>query len=99
MKDRNCQTERRLQAGDAKCRALKFDDLFMRRMRRMICCDSVHGAIGQCDKKSFTIFGSTERRIHLEIRVVVAQVGIRECKVMRSDFTTYPRAVSLPAAN
>ena len=62
--------KRRLESGDAKGRAIEFDFLARRFVRRMVGGDGVHGAVGEPFDQRRAIFGGGQRRIHLEVRVV-----------------------------
>ena len=70
------QAERGFQSGDSEHGALELDDLFMRRMGSVIGGDGIDGAIGESHENRFAIGARTQRRIHLEVGVVVADIGV-----------------------
>src|SRR5207237_8842067 len=57
--------------------------------------DGIHGAVSQRNQKRFTIRRRTQWRVHLEIGIVVASVGVKQRKVIRSHFARDPRLRAL----
>ena len=89
MKFRDRQRQRGLQARDAESSAFKLHFLFVRSMRSVVGCNRIHRAVRQRDHDRLAISRRTQRRIHLEIRVVLANVFVDQREVMRSDFASH----------
>ena len=64
------QRQSGLESGNAERRAIEFDFLRGRLMRRMIGGDRIHGSVGEpCDQRGPVLRGR-QGRIHLETRIV-----------------------------
>src|SRR3989442_2154065 len=97
MQTSDCQSERGLQPGNAERRTLELDHLLVCGMWGLVSSNGVHSAVGECHQNGFTIRRRTQWRVHLEIGIVVANVGVKQRKVMRSYFARDPRLRALAA--
>src|SRR2546423_3762451 len=70
----------------------------MVRMGSMVGCDAVYSAILKPGQQGLTITIGTQRRIHLEISVVIGHIFINQSEMMRRDFTGHMQAVALGIA-
>src|ERR1700693_6232556 len=84
------QRQRGFQSRDAKRGGLELDLLFVGRMRGVVGGNGVHGAVGQGDQNSLAVRGRAQRRVHLEIRVVLAHVLVEQSEVVRRHFAGHP---------
>src|SRR5271165_1312076 len=64
------QGKRRLESRDAKRRAIEFDILARRMMRRMIRGDRINAAVGQALDQRVPVFAGSKGRIHFVVRIV-----------------------------
>ena len=65
--------EGRLEAEHAVQRRVELELLLLRRVRRVVGGDGVDGAVGEPLAQRLHVLGRAQRRIHLEVRIVVAR--------------------------
>ena len=80
------ETERGLRTQNAEGRFVELDVLERRLVRGMVRGDGIDGAVGQAFEKRLAVFTRTERRIHLEARII-GDVFVDESEVVRRNFT------------
>ena len=71
----------------------------MRGVRSVVSSYGIHGAVGKRNQQCFAVGGGAQRRIHFVIGVVLANIFINQCKVVRSDFAGYLHPVTFAAAH
>src|SRR5258708_33400387 len=59
------------------------------RVRGVVGGDAIDRAVEQAGEQRGAVFGGAQRRIHLEIRVVLSDVFIDQREVMRGDLAGY----------
>src|SRR5439155_14979350 len=87
MELRNRQSQRSLQTSDPKRSTFEFHFLLVRGVRRVVRSDGIDGAVGERHQNGLPVGGRAQRRVHLEIRVVFADIFVEQGKVVRRDFT------------
>ncbi len=93
------EAERGFKAGDAVGRVLELDFLFVRGMRRVVGGDGVDNAVEDAFDHGVAVGGRAQRRIHLGIGVVEADVLFGEQEVMRRDFAGDAQSVAARLAH
>ena len=98
MQPAQAEAERGFKAGDAVRRQLEFDFLLVHRVRRVIGGDRVHHAVENALDHGVAIGSRAQRRIHLGVRVVEADVLFGQQEVMRRNLAgdAQPVAPRLP---
>ena len=99
MQSGDRQRERGFKSGDAERRALEFHLLFVGGVGSVIGGDGVDRAVGERGQDGFAIGGRAQRRIHLEIAVVVAHVLVAQREMVGSHFKRDARLGALAAAH
>ena len=99
IKLRDGQRQRGFQPGDAERGALEFDLLFVDGVRGMIGSDGVHGAVGKRDDNRFAVSRGTQRRVHLKVRVVFADILVQKREMVRRNFAGHSGFCALAAAH
>jgi len=95
---RERERERGLEADDAERRVGERPRLLVGRVRRVVGGEAVDGAVGdRGDARRAVAFGA-ERRVHLGVRVVVADRLVREHPVVRTRLPRHPEAATLCVA-
>ena len=64
-------------------------------MRCVVRCDRVDGAVGETGLDRRDVVGGAQRRIHLEDRVIAAEVLVGEREVVGRSFCRHGDAVGL----
>src|ERR1700733_5693426 len=95
----NGQGQRGFQAGDAEAGALELDLLFVGSVGGVVGGDGVDGAVGERNQNRFAVGGGAQRRVHLEVGVVFADVFIDQSEVVRRDFAGDAGVGALAAAH
>ncbi len=99
VQDGEAQAQRGFQAGNAEGGAVEFPVFFVQRVRSMVGGNAIHRAIDQAGQQGFAVSAGAERRIHLEVGVVVAYVFIDQRKMVGRNFAAYAQAVTLGPAH
>ena len=91
--------KRGFESSDPKKSSFELDDLFMRRVRRVVGRDGIDGSISQGDDNGFPVGARALRRIHLEVGVVVADVSVGQAEMVRGNFARDTSLASLASAH
>src|SRR2546429_3584488 len=99
MKFRDRQRQCSFESSNAEGSALELNLFFMCSMRSMVGGDRINSAVGKRNQDGFAVRGRAQRRVHLEIGVVLADVFVAQREMMRRHFTGHARPGSLAAAH
>ena len=99
MQPAQAQPERGLEAGDAVGRALELHFLLVHGVGRMVGGDGIHHAIEDGLDHGVAVGRRAQRRIHLGVGVVEADVLFGQQKVVRRDLAGDAQAVAARLAH
>src|SRR5579863_4858642 len=91
--------KRGFESSNSKRSALELDNFFMGCMRRVVGRDGIDCPISESNQDSLAVGARTQRRIHLEVGVVVANVSIDQAEMVRSNFASDTSLAALAAAH
>ena len=97
MGDRKAQSS--FQPCDPERGALELDNLFMRRVRGVIGGDGIDGSVSQGDQDRLPICRRAQRRVHLEVGVILSDIRIRQREVVWGDFTGHVGLAAFSSSN